>query len=249
MSDSSQGSGLPLPAEGDKERVPLFTRLAAAISVWRAKYHERRIERQRRAYVAKAVRWFRTDAADTEEAIKRGKREVEHLRAKFVQKIRETLAAERKLQELQGSRSKFEPHYAKDFDTLLALDKVVKVKIRRRKVLVYTRVLCCVDPQTGLRHEMGAFRISLVSSGKVRFFNKTRWVWVKESSMFLNHPHVLIWGQACLGNTSEIFPELIANHEFAVAAMLAIQFLESVNPDDRGTNIKRWPIAASERGA
>ena len=61
----------------------------------------------------------------------------------------------------------------------------------------------------------------------------------------MNAPHVDENGNACMGNTKDLFPTLIAKREFASVAELAIAFVESVNLDDNwGKFLDRWPIAA-----
>ena len=61
----------------------------------------------------------------------------------------------------------------------------------------------------------------------------------------MHAPHVFHNGRPCLGNMTEVIPELVANYEFAALAMVAIQFIESVNVNDSaGMHINKWPVAA-----
>jgi hypothetical protein len=141
--------------------------------------------------------------------------------------------------------------YGQEYDKLLVIPKVRDVQVAPGVVKVFTDTLYCVDPRSGKRHEIGAFRIEIYRDGQnggVRWFNLTRRIDAYRDDMYA--PHVFSDGKACLGNTQDIFPELIGNYEFAAAAMVAIQFVESVNVDDSaGKYVNRWPEAPAEMEA
>ena len=60
----------------------------------------------------------------------------------------------------------------------------------------------------------------------------------------MNAPHVDPNGNACMGNTRDLFPALIQKREFASAVQLAIAFVEAVNvADNWGAYITNWPVA------
>ncbi|MCK5085666.1 hypothetical protein KAK05_03070, partial [Candidatus Parcubacteria bacterium] len=139
--------------------------------------------------------------------------------------------------------------YALEFDKLMGSRGVTNIEVDDKKIKVFTDTLYCTDPRTDILHEIGEFRIEISFNGKedcVRWFNLTRNIDGNKSNM--QAPHVFKNGKACLGNAAEIFPELIANFEFAAVALVAIQFIESVNTDDSaGKHIDSWPIAKKYR--
>jgi hypothetical protein len=209
---------------------------------------EARRKASREAYVKECSARFEKTVASTVQAISDGKNEIVRLQQALVRKIREVQGAERKLEQLSACKGGELEKYGQEFDKLLALPKVRDMQVADGVVKVFTDTLYCTDPRSGKRHEIGAFRIEINTSGAndgVRWFNLTRRVDGYERGM--QAPHVFPQGRACLGNTAEVFPELIANYEFAAAAMVAIQFVESVNVDDSaGKYINRWPEVPAE---
>ena len=132
----------------------------------------------------------------------------------------------------------------REFDCLLDVASVVDVKVGDNKLTVTTEVLNCVDPRTGILHEIGAFDIQIPTNGSsdIRWFNRTRKVDGYREGM--NAPHVWAAGNACLGNTEALFPKLTAKRDFASAVQVAVAFIEYVNVDDpAGKLIHHWPYA------
>lgn len=222
------------------ERDPV--KLAALI---RAGEEAERI-RSRAAYVTECAKRFEKTVTGTKKAITDGYAAIAKLQDDLVKKIREVKGCERKLEQLETCKPAEAEKYGQEFDKLLQVPKVKRVEAKEGKVIVYTDVLFCADPRTGKRHEIGAFRIELsVDSGMPRWFNLTRKVRGYRANQMA--PHIWEDGTACLGNTAEVFPELMGSYEFAAAAMVAIQFVESVNTDDAaGKNVSNWPEAPAE---
>ncbi|PZM83368.1 MAG: hypothetical protein DKT66_09415 [Candidatus Melainabacteria bacterium] len=131
----------------------------------------------------------------------------------------------------------------REFDELTTLANVNGVRVDGNLIVVSTDVLYCVNPNTGLRHEIGAFDIHIdISTNMIKWFNKTRKVPGGNGNM--NAPHVDPNGNACMGNTRDLFPQLIHKRELASAVQLAIAFVESVNvADNWGAYITSWPVA------
>lgn len=131
-----------------------------------------------------------------------------------------------------------------EFDELLKIRKVREVTVSDTALIVKTDVLYCVDPRDGVRHEIGAFQITIpTSKGNPHWKNLTRTAPGPEGKR-MNAPHVNSEGNACLGNTKDLFPDLTARREFATAVELAIAFIESVNTSDAwGKYIVNWPVA------
>lgn len=131
----------------------------------------------------------------------------------------------------------------KEFDALLNLEKVIDVKVDGRSIVVTTKTLYCQHPRTGDYHEIGAFDIHIFpGNNSLVWKNRTRMVDGGAGAM--NAPHVNGEGNACFGNTAELFPKLIADRDFATAAMMAIAFVESINIEDSwGKYLGNWPVA------
>lgn len=130
-----------------------------------------------------------------------------------------------------------------EFDQLVKIPKVTNVEVTSNALTVHTTTLYCTDPYSRLTYEIGAFKIRIsLSDGNVNWKNLTRQV--QGGSGYMNAPHVNSEGRACLGNTQGVFPDLIAKRELVSAVLLAIAFVESVNPGDAwGKYIVDWPRA------
>lgn len=208
----------------------------------RAAAEKRRVQ-SREEYVKACNGRFDAVIKESKKAVDSNPQKVRELQQSIVSLIRETVEATKKLQEMESSRAEAVAAYAREFDKLLTIPKVVDVRVAGNTVKVFTETLYCVNPRTKKRHEIGAFRIEMSLAGGVFWFNLTRKVDGFERSM--QAPHVFVTGKACLGNMEEVIPQLVANYEFAALAMVAINFVESVNVDDpAGKYIINWPVAA-----
>lgn len=208
-----------------------------------AKRAEEAAKRNREAYILECHKRFEKTLNGTKDAIKQGHDRIAQLQQELVRAIRETQGKELKLEQLQSAQCDQIERYGVEYDRLLTVKKVKSVRISDGEVKVFTDTLFCTDPRSDLCHEIGAFEIRIPTngSGGVRWFNLTRRVDGYKDQQ--SAPHIWSDGSACLGNTQEIFPELIASYEFATVAMVAIQFVESVNTDDSaGKHIDRWPV-------
>lgn len=132
----------------------------------------------------------------------------------------------------------------REFDELCRVHKVLSVEVKQKSIVLMTDLLYCVDPRTDVRHEIGAFKITIPMDAEheVTWLNQTRTIRVDGRTM--HAPHVSSHGHACLGNTQDLFPMLIEKREFSHAAQLAIAFVESVNTSDSwGKCIELFPEA------
>lgn len=245
--------------QGTDRELAIFRRLLEEVVLELSGTPEDKAERQRKlaeaqrkasreAYIKECSSRFEKTLKGTREAIKTGHADVARIQQELVRRIRETAGSERKLEQLEAARGGELDKYGVEFDKLLVVPKVRDVQVADGVVKVFTDTLYCTDPRDKVVREIGKFRIEIFRDGGnrcVRWYNLDRKVDGYESGM--NAPHVFNDGHACLGNTQEIFPELIANYEFAAAAMVAIQFVESVNVDDSaGKHVKKWPEAPAE---
>jgi uncharacterized protein (DUF433 family) len=88
----------------------------------------------------------------------------------------------------------------------------------------------------GQRFRLGAFRVEVHFEGEVRITNLT------EPRGLYDHPHVR-HGRPCLGNAREGVAKLIGEYEFAAAAQVLLDFLQTVNPQDWRIPVFYWPRA------
>jgi hypothetical protein len=86
----------------------------------------------------------------------------------------------------------------------------------------------------GRRFRLGAFRVEIHFDGDVRITNLT------EPRGLYDHPHVR-QARPCLGNVREGVAKLIGEYEFAAAAQVLIDFLQTVNPQDWRLPVFYWP--------
>ena len=237
---------LVLKAAIDIMSLPLEVKLErqkAAALVRKAKSRE--------DYIKQCSGRFEKLLRNTERAIVDGEKKVKRLQQELVVAIRELQGSAKKLEQLKAANGGMDATYGAEFDKLHTIKKIKFVEVANGTVSVFTDVIYCVNPNTNRRHEIGAFRIDINVGGQndcVRWFNLTRKVNGYKPDM--NAPHVFTNGEACFGNSAEVFAELVANYEFAAAAMVAIQFVESVNiHDSAGQYIDRWPIAEEKSEA
>lgn len=201
-------------------------------------------------YLSEVTKPLDMEIARVEAAFNSESREVTAFQEQLTQLIRNINTNRVRLEGLRSRSMSALEQLGKEFDKLREVRGVKDIEIADTTVKVFTNMLYCRNPATKKLHEIGEFRIELYgeqnqSAGCVKWFNLTRTV--DGGSGKMNAPHVRLDGNACLGNTSTTFPQLISNYEFSAAAMLAIQFIESVNINDQwGRYIVNWPIASEE---
>lgn len=206
-----------------------------------------KIPESRAAYVSACGRRVTKAIADTEAAITRQEGEVSRTSESLVRLIREVDGLRKKLPLIQGVSAQDIVGFGREFDKLMSLPKVKYVECAPDGSIfrVFTTLLHCIDPRSKLKHEIGEFKIEInANTSQVKWYNLTRRITGMEAGM--QAPHVYAAGHACLGNTAETFPDLIARYELSVATMVAINFVESVNVQDAaGRHINKWPVAGT----
>lgn len=97
----------------------------------------------------------------------------------------------------------------------------------------------------GRRYLIGDFRVYInLNDCTLRFENldpdlRRRSAWGDGC----HHPHISNTGTACLGNVSQDLAAAFKDHKFAYIALVAINYLRSVNLNDvAGKHIEEWPI-------
>jgi len=201
----------------------------------------------RALYIEKCTRRMRGTRDEIERVISRDRTTIADYQVALVNKIRSLQANERRLVQLLADDTEDTSKYGEEFDKLMAMEKVIGVTATDDRVDIFTDTLYC--EHEGELYDIGAFRIQVNNTG-VNMFNLTRQVrqgGEDSGGGRMQAPHVNYRGEACTGNTGEIWPQLVASYEYAAIAMVAIQFLESVNYDDSwGSQIKYWPKVDKE---
>jgi len=214
-----------------------------------AKVEEERQKRSRDLYINECSARLEKTLQGTRETIANGDSKIREYSETLTKVIREVNGARRKLEQLTSCSGGELEKYGREYDKLLTLPKVKSIEVLSGVIKVFTETLYCIDPRTNNLHDIGAFRIEIFTNGAnngVKWINLTRQV-IAYDGKKMHAPHIFPEGKACFGNTAEIFPDLIANYEFAAVAMVAIQFIETVNIDDSaGKYVDRWPLAPIE---
>lgn len=154
------------------------------------------------------------------------------------------LNGEKLLQESLKKKSEIpEEKWHSEFDNLFKISKLESIFVNDKVITVNTDSLFCTDPRTNKIHEIGRFLINIYTdTGFISWINKDHIVSVGGSGM--QAPHIFEDGHACMGNSEEVFSDLIAKFEFPLAIMMAINFVEDVNTDDAvGRFVNQWPEA------
>lgn len=141
----------------------------------------------------------------------------------------------------QCSVKEHEKAFAEQFKKLNEMKNITAIMVEGNTLVVQTDVLYCVDPRTGIEHEIGSFRIRIdCGQYNISMTNTTRRVSGHDENM--HAPHVFPRGNLCEGTLGEILPDLYGKYDYATIVMVAIQFVQSVNVDDpAGRYINRWP--------
>jgi hypothetical protein len=135
--------------------------------------------------------------------------------------------------------------FNEDIEQIRGTEKVVDVRVIPNSVLIYTDTLYAAAPDSGVRHEIGKFliwvRLDEVNAG-VYWFNSSRRVDGARNDM--NAPYVYNDGRASSDDTKQAFLDMIARCELGPIADLAIQYIETVNPENPLTAyLENWPRA------
>jgi len=119
-----------------------------------------------------------------------------------------------------------------EFDRIRDLPEVVHVDVQDGALAIITRPL--EADCGGQRYRLGAFRVEIQFEGDVRIANLT------DRRGPYEHPHVR-QGRPCLGNVREGVAKLIGELEFAAAAQVLLDFLQTVNAQDWRIPVFYWP--------
>ncbi len=120
---------------------------------------------------------------------------------------------------------------------------VQAVHVVPNRLLISTEILCATDPETGFRHEVEQFLITVYLDGSndgIRWQNNSRRIDGVRDDM--NAPTVFSDGQAGAAEIHATIMELIARMELSTVAELAIQFIEYPENNEYGKYVSNWPL-------
>lgn len=209
----------------------------------REEKRKQKLSENKERYVDLCLKRIKKDRENVGSNISSAKNDIESYKKSMIDKLRKIEEYELLLNNYNEALEKKKETYRIEFDKLLEVDKVVGLDVSSKGIEVFTDTLYCEDPRSKKIHEIGKFRISIpIGTGSIRWHNLTRRIQGHSSSM--HAPHIFKEGNACLGNAEQVLPGLIANYQFSIIAMYAIQFVESVNVGDcAGACITAWPVA------
>lgn len=147
-----------------------------------------------------------------------------------------------------GSESKRRERLKEEFARICDTGKVIAARVVKGTLYVYTDTLTATSPDGKNVHQIGKFLITIrldAEADPIRWFNQTRISNGVRNGM--HAPYVFSDGSACVAEIQETLAELVATFDLAVAVELAIQFIETVNEDEAGRYLGRWPIISSKK--
>jgi hypothetical protein len=206
----------------------------------------------REAFVKACSGRFDKLLSGTQKTIEEGHKTIQKLQIDLTTKVREVKGAEQKLVQLAKARPEAEDGYRKEFEKFLTIQDVKKIEAGDGVIRVFTNMIFI--KHEGVKYQIGEFRIEIFINGGIKFFNLTNGGkgpgatnpsgFNGNTSYNRHHPHVQGDGTPCLGTISSAVPQLIGEYQYSVVAILAIQYLKSVNAEDSaGQGIYWWPKA------
>ncbi len=220
----------PLEAEARASALATLARgTAEAEAAWRGRQRE---ESGRRFHEECATR-LADEARRLAEETRALERSLEDLGRRITADTRALAERRRRLQALRARPQEL-PATLREFERIQQLPEVRHLEVQDGVITFITHPLEaeCVSQ----RFRLGAFRVEIHFEGEVRITNLT------EARGLYDHPHVR-YGRPCLGNAREGVAKLIGEFEFAAAAQVLIDFLQTVNPQDWRIPIFYWPRA------
>ena len=175
-------------------------------------------------------------AAETD--INEGQSKIEHHQRELIKSIRKVEIARERLSFINSADTGTASKFIEEYNRLTNLAHIENVTVIGHRLICYTDMITYTDPRTDIVHLCGKMKIEIdMDNGTVRMYNQN---WIVRD---MQAPHVFPGGDPCLGNISNILPELVGRYDFPAAIMVAIQYLESVNiRDSAGVKCHYWPI-------
>ncbi len=220
----------PLPAEARAAALASLARgTAEAEAAWRARLREE----SGRRFQAECGGRLREEGQRLEDETEALERSLEELGRRITADTRALAERRRRLRTLRDR-----PHEPastlREFDRIRELPEVCHLDMQDGAITFITHPL--EAECGGQRFRLGAFRVEIHFEGDVRITNLT------DPRGLYDHPHIR-QARPCLGNVREGVAKLIGEFEFAAAAQVLIDFLQTVNPQDWRIPVFYWPRA------
>lgn len=184
-----------------------------------------------------------------EDSVRTAEWEISHAEEQIAEATHEIVVATRKMESsrhrlrwLQNFEEEHKERFGREFDRLLKIPGVTRVRVTEGKVSVFTDEI--VVEYEGERYHLGRYRIDIFTSGEkdgVRVFNLSG-----NTPDGKQHPHVYEDGNCCLGNAHEGIAKLIGTYEYSVVAQMMLEFLRNSDPDGGYISVTEWPREGDE---
>lgn len=179
------------------------------------------------------------------------KDDLHRIQKELVDKIREIEEKNKEIKKLQLPKTGGPEQFLCELEQLLTHPDITKIEVKRDVYGSEQTLNVFTGPITieyeSKTYNIGRFRIKIDPEGEdgcVKMFNLTR----KPDGY--NHPHVDGDGNPCLGNISEVVPNLVGERKYAAVISICIQYLKTYTDDSFNyphNKIGNWPLAKSKR--
>lgn len=192
--------------------------------------------KSRENYIECCAKFLEDKIIASKDRVQTQREKIKSLQRDLTAKLRDFNLAEAELNHLRGTvAQEKKAAFSRNFDELIKTPHVAGVIVDGRKISVFTDQIT-IDPGKGrAERDIGEFRIDILSNGELWIHNLTRMI-----DGCYDHPNIEEH-DPCLGNLSEVIPELMADYQFSTVAMLVIKLLCSYNPDDCYCELSAWP--------
>jgi hypothetical protein len=175
---------------------------------------------------------------------------IEKCQEQLVGFIRRLEEKQQQLQAVAGTDEASLLRFGDEFEQLMKHPDIERLEIVGRKIVIYTGPI--LINYRNVDYDIGRFKVTIDTLGKegaVRMINLTRTINVGFRTG-IHHPHIER-GVPCLGNIQEVLPHMIAEHRYAAAVSVCIQYLKSYENSAEYQpygEITNWPIAKTRKG-
>lgn len=215
------------------ERYMLLQMNPEELERWQAEAAERerqKTEKERKeskaAYVRECGRRLGRIREETKKGIRDTENSLEAASRQIVELTRRLENLRLKQAQIEESNKAMEEKFSEEYEKLLQVPKVRRVKVADGIVSVFTDTVFL--EHDGKTWELGDYRIDIYTNGTLKIVN-TRVRELSSSERF-HHPHVFErdGSNVCLGNIRDGVMRLIGMYEYSVAAQILVEFLHTM---------------------
>jgi len=187
--------------------------------------------------------------SNRDKILKESKKDLDLLKSEVVKYQQQLTKSIRELDTIVNiekglTNEEFSKRAIREYLSIQRNKNVKEVYFLNNNLTVYTHKIFCANNPHKKIYYIGEFKLILRTDkgdDVIRFHNLTQLI--NGYRLNQNAPHVFEDGHACLGNISNILPQLVGRGEYSTAISLAIEFLQAVNIDDEaGKHITNWPV-------